>query len=143
VRGASLERVSAQGVQDREANEAQECVAFRTTGACFRGIGATLSPRAHPHKPALSLSPSPRTGKTTLLRHLLEKSGLKIGCVVNDVASVNIDAKLVRNDRARAGGGGGGEGGGAGGKTDGGAPTTTTADLADTVELANGCACAF
>jgi len=68
---------------------------------------------------------------------------LKIGCVVNDVASVNIDAKLVRNDRARAGGGGGGEGGGAGGKTDGGAPTTTTADLADTVELANGCACAF
>jgi G3E family GTPase len=42
-------------------------------------------------------------GKTTLLRHLLENSKLKIGCVVNDVASINIDAKLVRNDRNRGG----------------------------------------
>lgn len=35
-------------------------------------------------------------GKTTLLRHILQQSNLKIGCVVNDVASVNIDAKLIR-----------------------------------------------
>jgi len=35
-------------------------------------------------------------GKTTLLRYILEQSGLKIGCIVNDVASVNIDAKLIR-----------------------------------------------
>jgi Ni2+-binding GTPase involved in maturation of urease and hydrogenase len=41
-------------------------------------------------------------GKTTLLRYLLENSKLKIGCVVNDVAAINIDAKLVRNDRSRA-----------------------------------------
>lgn len=66
------------------------------------------------------------TGKTTVLRHLLQNSqGLKIGCIVNDVASVNIDAKLVRNDQSR-----------------GGDPAnSTTADLADTIELQNGCVC--
>ena len=64
-------------------------------------------------------------GKTTLLRYLLENSKLKIGCIVNDVASVNIDAKLIRNDRSRE-------------KSNG---INTTSDLADTIELANGCAC--
>ena len=44
---------------------------------------------------------------------------------MNDVASINIDAKLVRNDRNRA-------------RSD---HVNTTADLADTIELANGCAC--
>lgn len=44
---------------------------------------------------------------------------------MNDVASINIDAKLVRNDRNRS-------------RTE---QVNTTADLADTIELANGCAC--
>lgn len=58
---------------------------------------------------------------------LLQNSthGLRIGCVVNDVAAVNVDAKLVRGVR--------------GGRSNG--RTTTAADLTDTVELANGCAC--
>ena len=64
-------------------------------------------------------------GKTTLLRHLLENTKLKIGCIVNDVATVNIDAKLIRNDRSR----------------DRDQNNNTTSDLADTIELANGCAC--
>lgn len=61
-------------------------------------------------------------GKTTLLRQALENNqGLKIAVVVNDVASINIDAKLVR-ERTSAGAGG----------DDG---------LADSIELQNGCAC--
>ena len=36
------------------------------------------------------------TGKTSTLKHLLEnKENVKIGVIVNDVASVNIDSKLV------------------------------------------------
>ena len=37
------------------------------------------------------------SGKTTLLQELLQnKGGLRVGVVVNDVAAVNIDARLVR-----------------------------------------------
>ena len=64
-------------------------------------------------------------GKTTLLRYVLENSKEKVACIVNDVASINIDAKLVRNDRNRTKG----------------EQINTTADLADTIELQNGCAC--
>lgn len=63
-------------------------------------------------------------GKTTLLRHILTQSNLKIGCIVNDVASVNIDAKLIRNTGR-----------------EGLEHFKSTADLTDTIELANGCAC--
>ena len=54
------------------------------------------------------------TGKTSTLQHLLEnKENLKIGVVVNDVASVNIDRKLIAAGAASS----------------------------DLVELQNGCAC--
>eukprot|EP01024_Parvocaulis_polyphysoides_P020126 TRINITY_DN1927_c0_g1_i1.p1 TRINITY_DN1927_c0_g1~~TRINITY_DN1927_c0_g1_i1.p1 ORF type:complete len:562 (-),score=51.92 TRINITY_DN1927_c0_g1_i1:288-1892(-) len=63
-------------------------------------------------------------GKTTLLRLVLQNSQYKIACIVNDVAAVNIDAQLIRNDVA---------------KNDN--KISSTTDLADTIELANGCAC--
>jgi G3E family GTPase len=55
-------------------------------------------------------------GKTTLLQKMLaNKEGLRIGMVVNDMAAVNVDAKLVRDDPNAKG--------------------------ADSVQLQNGCVC--
>jgi hypothetical protein len=61
-------------------------------------------------------------GKTTVLKHVLEnQEGYRVGVIVNDVAEVNIDAKLIRQRR----------------------PTDIIdeTDNSDTVELENGCAC--
>ena len=61
-------------------------------------------------------------GKTTLLKHLLEnKDGLRIGLIVNDVAEINIDASMVARRVGEEVGG--------------------AADQADTMQMANGCAC--
>ena len=66
-----------------------------------------------PTVPMTILSGFLGTGKTTTLKHLLENTqGIKIGVVVNDVASVNIDAKLVASQ-----------------------------SNGDMIELQNGCAC--
>ena len=63
------------------------------------------------------------SGKTSTLKHLLENdSGLRIGTIVNDVAAVNIDAKLV---------------GGVGASNSG--DDNQAED--GVVELQNGCAC--
>jgi len=63
------------------------------------------------------------SGKTTLLQEVLHnKGGLKVGVVVNDVADVNIDAKLVR-ERSSSG------------------IQTKSGEGVEFVELENGCAC--
>jgi len=65
-------------------------------------------------------------GKTTLARRVLENSrGMRVGACVNDFASVNVDARLIRRDAKVAG-----REGGNGGGTD-----------ARVMELTNGCAC--
>jgi G3E family GTPase len=61
-------------------------------------------------------------GKTTLLKHILEnKTGLKVGVIVNDMASINIDASLISLHAGNTAGG--------------------TLAKQDTVEVSNGCLC--
>jgi len=60
------------------------------------------------------------SGKTSALQNLLSNNdGVKIGIIVNDVASVNIDQKLIANPNQN----------------------TNALDENDTIELQNGCAC--
>jgi G3E family GTPase len=73
---------------------------------------STLETKKKNKVPITLLSGFLGAGKTSTLQHLLENTeGVKIGVIVNDVANVNIDAKLIS------------------GKTNG------------VVELQNGCAC--
>ena len=66
------------------------------------------------------------SGKTTLLQEMLHnKGGLKVGIVVNDMAAVNIDSKLVKTETKRRLTSFAGE----------------LVDSSDVMELQNGCAC--
>mmetsp|Transcript_7517 Transcript_7517/g.20838 ORF Transcript_7517/g.20838 Transcript_7517/m.20838 type:complete len:673 (-) Transcript_7517:313-2331(-) len=66
------------------------------------------------------------SGKTTLLQHLLEnKQGLKIGVVINDMASINVDAKLLQTHN----------------NNHDDASPSSSAQPDGMVQFANGCAC--
>ncbi len=90
-------------------------VLLRATTA--HALAASTPTAAHPPIPLTQLSGIQVAGKTTVLTHLLNnQQDAKIGVVVNDVAAVNIDAKLVSN-----------------------ADDAAWAD--NVVQLSNGCAC--
>jgi hypothetical protein len=69
---------------------------YSTTSRLFMSSSSS-SDAAPPCKvPITLLSGFLGTGKTSTLQHLLENNdGVRVGVIVNDVASVNTDAKLV------------------------------------------------
>jgi len=68
--------------------------------------------------PVFLLSGFLGAGKTTILKNWLEKAESHVGVIVNDVASVNVDAELVKEQTTSAVGG-----------------------RIDTIQLENGCVC--
>jgi len=92
-------------------------MAETTSAKTVRLAKTLLDVTPPPRVPVVLLSGFLGTGKTTLLKHWLQNFEGRIGVVVNDVASVNIDAKLVKQQ---------GKG--------------TIADV-DTIQLENGCVC--
>lgn len=94
----------------RAASAAAE--SWRRTTSSHLYMSSAADSKTDEKVPITLLSGFLGAGKTSTLQHLLENTeGVKIGVIVNDVASVNIDAKLVS------------------GKNNG------------VVELQNGCAC--
>ena len=82
------------------------------------------------------------SGKTTLLQNILQQQqqpsqNLRIAVIVNDVAAMNIDRKLLRSSPPVSGGSSS-SGSGSGG---GGNSRTTATAAAGILELQNGCAC--
>lgn len=80
-------------------------------------MGLRKQNASHEKIPVTVLSGFLGTGKTTFLNHLLaNQQGMKFGLVVNDMASVNIDAKHILSQTRESSG-------------------------VDTMELSNGCIC--
>ena len=94
----------------------------RSSRTFLRPTTALHATKSQPQQqpiPTILLAGFLGSGKTTTLKHLLENnSSIKIGTIVNDVASVNIDAKLVSNS-----------------------DSLSDRDSNGVIELQNGCAC--
>ena len=92
---------------------------FRNPSRAFSLFAKTSSSVEDRPIPTILLAGFLGSGKTTTLKHLLENNqSIKIGTIVNDVASVNIDAKFLSN-------------------TD----SLNDSQAEGVVELQNGCAC--
>lgn len=123
-------------------SRASAVVAFPQTSLAFSAIAsdvasrmgsvrlfaATASEDTRPKVPITILAGFLGAGKTTALKRLLENTdGIKVGTVVNDMAAVNIDAKLISNPMNS--------------KDSDTNNLVAKGNAGGTVELQNGCAC--
>mmetsp|Transcript_17965 Transcript_17965/g.28192 ORF Transcript_17965/g.28192 Transcript_17965/m.28192 type:complete len:634 (+) Transcript_17965:3-1904(+) len=94
----------------------------------FAATASTAGEETKPRVPITILAGFLGAGKTTALKRLLENTdGIKVGTVVNDMAAVNIDAKLISNPMNS--------------KDSDNNNLVTKGNEGGTVELQNGCAC--
>ncbi|KAL7537383.1 hypothetical protein ACHAWF_005746 [Thalassiosira exigua] len=99
---AAFQHVDGSALANRSASASSaRATATRLPASAVEGARPS-SDRRRP-VPTVLLAGFLGSGKTSALKHLLENNAnVKIGTIVNDVASVNIDAKLVSNsDSAR------------------------------------------
>ncbi len=119
------------GFAARAAVIAGSCIAFPQSALAFSTTNDVVVSNLAETKrkvPITVLAGFLGAGKTTALKRLLENTeGIKVGTVVNDVAAVNIDAKLISNPMNT--------------KESDNNNLVKTGNAGGTVELQNGCAC--
>jgi Ni2+-binding GTPase involved in maturation of urease and hydrogenase len=113
---------------------------YMTTTTAISSTASSIEDVTKKPIPIILLAGFLGAGKTSTLKHLLENNvNVRIGTIVNDVASVNIDAKLVSNVIGNINNNNNiGDGSGNSAEAD---PNNYYTNGGMIVELQNGCAC--
>ena len=103
-------------------------VTYAVTSSAARALLTTMAADHASKTPITVLSGFLGAGKTTFLTHCLNnRNQLKYGLIVNDVAEVNVDSKLIRHQTSSS--------------SSSSASSQAMASGVETVELQNGCVC--